>query len=191
MTAAQTTRPQTTGEPRRKEGMRPLERRLIQAVVLVCAVPGFLVLQWTDERKNVEGNLKPPEKVTTVPAGKIGEFAGAHWKLIGRKAGRPLTSAEGGDVAELQLSVAVRPETAASAKTVGSYGLTYQLFDDSGREWSALGTRRWEPRAGVPMLITVRGTVPRAKADSVELQIQQPKAERKKGAPLASLRFAR
>ena len=40
------------------------------------------------------------------------------------------------------------------------------------------------------MGITVRGTVPRSKADSLELEIRAPATSRKPGEPLPSLRFS-
>ncbi|TDC56865.1 hypothetical protein E1281_06410 [Actinomadura sp. KC345] len=179
-------------EESREPRMRPRDRRIVQAIALLCAVSALLGVQWLDETNNVEKNLKPPEKVTTVPAGAIGEFLGARWKVMKREKAQPLaTGAQkgAGDVTELRLSVGVRPGDAASAKTVGAYGLVYRLVDGDGRVWSATGTAGATARAGVAMLVTVRATVPRSKADSVELEIQAPKSARKKGEPLASLRF--
>lgn len=173
--------------------LRPLDRRILQLLALVCVVPAILVLHWVDETNNMQKNLKPPEKVTTVPPGEIGELIGARWKVFGREKGRPRTSGsqQGGpnDVTELRLAVAVRPGDAASAKLVGSYGLVYRLHDDDGHEWSARASSEAKPRAGVAMRITVTGTVPRTKADSLELEIRAPKTSRKKGDPLPSLRF--
>lgn len=194
MTAAET-RPQPVvrDEAAGTGRLRPLDRRVLQAIALVCAVSAFLVLQWVDETNNVEKNLKPPEKVVAVEPGQIGELVGARWKVIRRKQARPLTSdaSNANDVTELRLAVAVRPGDAASAEAVGSYGLVYRLLDDDGREWSTLATKEAEPRPGVAMLITVKGTVPRTKADSLELEIQAPKAARKRSEPLLSLRFER
>ncbi|TYB40863.1 hypothetical protein [Actinomadura chibensis] len=191
MTAAET-RPQPIIRPDSEEEtgrLRPLDRRILQAIALVCAVSAILVIQWKDERNNVQKNLKPPEKVTSVREGQIGELVGAQWKVMGRQTARPLTGGDGNDVVELRMTVAVRPGDAASAKSVDSYGLTYRFLDDEGREWSALGIKDGAPRPGVPMRVTVRGTVPRTKADSLDLQVRPPKLERKQGEPLVSLRF--
>lgn len=178
----------------KKDGMRPRDRRVVQAIALTCAMAAMLVLPWSDETENIRKSLKPPEKVTTVPEGQIGELVGAKWKVYDRRTAAPLDSAAQGetkdDVVELRLEVAVRPSDAASAKAVGSYSLHYRLRDGDGREWFASGFRRTEPKAGVAMRITVRGTVPRSKADALELRIQAPKESRKPEEPLASLRFA-
>ncbi|MFS2295151.1 MAG: hypothetical protein FWJ90_21040 [Actinomadura sp.] len=184
-------------EPERRGGsvLRPLERRVLQAVALLCAVAALLTLHWLDEANNVEKNLKPPEKVVTVPPGGIGEFMGAKWKVMKRETARPLAggAAQGtpqGDVVELRFWVGVRPEDAASAKAVGAYDVVYRFVDGEGREWSAMnaaGGREFQ--AGVPALINLKGTVPRAKADSLELEIRAPRTYRKPGKPLLSLRF--
>ena len=187
MTASDT-RPDGIPLPGRP-GMRPRDRRIVQAIALTCAMAAMLVLPWADETEHVRKSLKPPEKVTTVPEGRIGELAGAQWKIYDRRTAAPLGSR--GDVVELRLQVAVRPSDAAAAKTVGSYGLQYRLHDGDGREWSADGLRTGEPKAGVALRITVKGTVPRSKADALELRIQAPEASRKPGDPPASLRFAR
>ncbi|MFB4308685.1 hypothetical protein [Actinomadura sp. GTD37] len=179
--------------PPGRPGMRPRDRRIVQAIALTCAMAAMLVLPWLDETENVRKSLKPPEKVTTVPEGRIGELAGAQWKIFDRRTAAPLGTAQDGetrsDVVELRLEVAVRPSDAASAKAVGSYGLRYRFRDGDGRTWFANGFRRTEPKAGVAMRVTVRGTVPRSKAEALQLQIQEPKESRKLGAPLASLRF--
>ncbi|SPT51083.1 MULTISPECIES: hypothetical protein [Actinomadura] len=169
--------------------IRPKDRRVAEAIALVCAVATLLAVQWADEANSVRKNLKPPEKVTTVPEGQIGELAGAKWRIYGRQKAEPLQKT--GDVTELRVQLAVRPGDAASAKAVGSYGLVYRLLDGRGREWSALGQRTGEPRAGVAMGVTVKGTVPRSMADSLELEIRAPKTSRKPGEPQVSLRFSR
>ncbi|TDD31443.1 hypothetical protein E1287_26360 [Actinomadura sp. KC06] len=195
MTAAET-RPQpiVQAEPEpepeeRPERLRPLDRRILQALALICAVPAFLALQWVDETNGIQKNLKPPEKVTSVQPGQVGEMLGAQWKEIGRQQAPPLAKDDLNDVVDLRVGVAVRPRDAASAKSVGSYGIVYRLVDGEGREWSAMATSPGAPRAGVAMRIVVKGTVPRAKADSLELVIQAPKTSRKGEDPLPSLRF--
>ncbi|GAA1807369.1 hypothetical protein [Actinomadura chokoriensis] len=189
MTASDT-RPDGIPLPGRP-GMRPRDRRIVQAIALVCAMAAMLAIPWADETSTIRKSLKPPEKVTTVPEGRIGELVGAKWKVYDRRVTEPLTGKDQGDVVELRLAVAVRPSDAASAKAVGSYGLQYRLQDGDGRAWSANGIRTEEPKAGVATRITVRGTVPRAKADALELRIQAPKETRKPEDPLPSLRFAR
>lgn len=174
-----------------RSGMRPRDRRIVQAIALVCAMAAMLAIPWADETSTIRKFLKPPEKVTTVPEGQIGELAGAKWKVYDRRVTEPLTGKGQGDVVELQLALAVRPSDAAGAKAVGSYGLQYRLHDGDGHEWFANGIRTAEPKAGVAMRITVKGTVPRAKADALELRIQAPKETRKPEDPLPSLRFAR
>ncbi|WUH98147.1 hypothetical protein OHR68_32285 [Spirillospora sp. NBC_00431] len=190
---AGTAGPGTSGdEPEREQRMRPLDRRVLQAIALLCVIPAILVLHWADETNNIQKNLKPPEKVTSVQPGQIGELIGAQWKVIGRQNARPLKNDETNDVTDLRIDVAVRPRDAASAKLVGSYGVVYRFVDDDGREWSALGLRVGTPTAGVAMRLTVKGTVPRTKADSLELVIQAPKTARKDARdPLPSLRFER
>lgn len=175
-------------EPSEGSRIRPVDRRVIQAIALVCAVSALLAVQWADETHSVRKNLKPPEKVTTVPEGQIGELVGAKWKVYRRQKAEPLRRT--GDVVELRLLLAVRPADAASAKAVGSYDLAYRLRDDEGREWSATGLRTGQPTAGVAMGITVKGTVPRSMADSLEREIRAPTTSRKPGSPLPSLRFS-
>jgi hypothetical protein len=170
--------------------MRPRDRRIVQAIALVCAMAAMLVLPWVDETENVKKSLKPPEKTTTVPEGQIGDLVGAQWKVFDRRTAAPIGDNGQGDVVELQLAVAVRPSDADSAKAVGSYGLQYRLHDGDGHEWFANGVRTAEPKAGVAMRITVKATVPRSKADALDLQIRAPKESRRQGDPLASLRFA-
>ncbi|MFG2084947.1 MULTISPECIES: hypothetical protein [unclassified Spirillospora] len=179
-------------EETRESRLRPLDRRVLQAIALLCAVPAILALHWVDETNNIEKNLKPPETVTTVPPGKVGELVGARWMILKRATAQPRPGgAEPGSngVTELRLTVGVRPGDAASAKTVGSYGLAFRFVDDEGREWTAVKAGGQEPRAGTAMLVTVKGTVPRAKADSLDLEIRAPKTSRKEGEPLPSLRF--
>lgn len=179
-------------EEGRESRLRPLDRRVLQAIALLCAVPAILALHWVDETNNIEKNLKPPEKVTTVPPGKVGELVGARWVVMKRATAQPLGArAQQGsnDVTELRLTVGVRPGDAASAIAVGAYGLVFRFVDGEGRVWTASKVRGKDPRAGVAMALTVKGTVPRAKADSLELEIRAPKASRKKGEPRLSLRF--
>ncbi|TMQ98315.1 hypothetical protein ETD83_19355 [Actinomadura soli] len=173
----------------RPERLRPRDRRVLQALALLCAVPAVLVLHWVDATNGIEKNLKPPEKVTSVRPGQIGELIGAQWKVVGRRQAPPLARDDANDVVDLRVAVAVRPRDAAGAKSVASYGIVYRLVDDEGREWSALAIPEGTPRAGVAMRVIVKGTVPRTKADSLELVIQAPKTSRKAGDPLPSLRF--
>lgn len=176
-----------------RRGLRPRERRALQAVALLCAVATLLSLQWLDEARTAEKNLKPPEKTVTAKPDAIADFLDARWKVLKYDTAQPLGSTSyQGDVTELRLWVGVRPNTAEAARTVGSFGLVYRFTDDGGRHWTALGTVTGKPpQAGVASLITVRGTVPRSKADSLELEIRQPQASRKPGRPLLSLRFER
>ncbi|NVI92446.1 hypothetical protein [Actinomadura sp. BRA 177] len=60
-----------------RPGMRPRDRRIVQAIALMCAMAAMLVLPWADETENVKKSLKPPEKITTVPEGQIGDLVGA------------------------------------------------------------------------------------------------------------------
>ncbi|TDC90336.1 hypothetical protein [Actinomadura sp. 7K507] len=178
-------------EEAREPRLRPRERRILQAIAVLCVVPLLLSVQWVDESNSVEKNLKPPEKVTTVQPGAIGELAGAKWKIMKRAAAQPLAiggQQDSSGVTELRLSVGFRPENAAAAKAVGS-GFAYRLVDDEGREWSATGTADGKAQVGVAMMVTITAKVPRSKADSLELEIEAPKTSRKKGDPLASLRF--
>ncbi|TDD83292.1 hypothetical protein [Actinomadura rubrisoli] len=189
------------GESPERVKLRPLDRRVIQAMALAALVPAFLSLQWLDEERSLRSNLKPREKVITVAHGAVGEFGGARWRLMGREnaasladpASAPGTSPPGGtgagDVTELRLTLAVRPLDAAGAKTVGSYGTVYRLRDGDGHVWSATGLALGTPRQGVPTRITVRATVPRAKVDSLVLEVRPPAYPRPKG-PLPLLRFA-
>lgn len=187
--------PPIASEPEggRRPGLRPVERRVLQAVALVCAVSALLALHWLDERDNVEKNLKPPEETAAARPDAIAEFLGSRWKVLKYETSQPFGSAAAqGDVTDLRVSVGVRPDSAEAAKTAGSYGLVYRFADDEGHQWSALARVVGKPpQAGVASLITVSGTVPRSKADSLELVIQQPKASRKQGRPLLSLRFER
>ncbi|TDC65167.1 hypothetical protein E1200_18980 [Actinomadura sp. GC306] len=178
--------PESGGTPER--GLRPLERRVLQAVALLCAVSALLSVRWVDERNNVEKNLKPPEKVVAVQPEKPGAFLGTRWMVLKHE-----TAQLGdGDAVELRVTVGVRPDSAAAVELAGAYDLGYRFVDGEGREWSAAGTVAGPPlRAGASTLILVKGTVPRTKAEALELEIRAPKAARKAGGPLLSLRFER
>ncbi|GAA2168825.1 hypothetical protein [Actinomadura napierensis] len=181
--------PRVTPAPR----LRPRDRRIVQALALTALLPAFLVLKWTDETDSMQKNLKPPEKVTTVPNGATGTLAGAQWKAVARQARAPLafgTKPKDDTVTELQVVLAVRPDDAAAAKTIGSYGFVYTFTDGGGRSWSANGLAAGTPRPGAVTRLTVRGTVPRTEAAALALRVQAPKTSRKSGKPLPSLRFA-
>ncbi|MFD0691580.1 hypothetical protein [Actinomadura fibrosa] len=196
------TEPPEPSEPRRA-GLRPGDRRVVQALALAALLPALLSIQWLDETHIVQRNLEPREKATTVPHGGTGELAGAQWRIEGRQTRAPYvsTQAPGGgsaDVTELRLTLAVLPRDAEAAKAVGSYGITYRLSDGDGHEWSAVGLRTGsatgltsdaKPRPGAVTRITVTGTVPRSKAGSLRLEVRPPRAQRPTG-PLPLLRFA-
>ncbi|QXJ23946.1 hypothetical protein AGRA3207_005180 [Actinomadura graeca] len=177
--------------------MRPRDRRVVQAIALATLLPVLLVVRWVDETHGVHANLKPEEKATTVPRGETGVLGGAQWRVVDRRTAAPLTAgspagaSRGQDVVELRLTLAVRPLDAAGAKTVGSYGIVYRLREDGGgeRAWSATGLMTGAPRPGVAARLTVRGTVPRAMAGSLVLEVRPPAYPRGKG-PLPLLRFA-
>ena len=178
----------------KRSGLRPRERRILQILALVCLVPTLLSLQWLDETRGIEKGLKPPEKVVTARRDAVADFLGARWKALKYETAQPLAGGpDQGEVTELRVWVGVRPDTPEAAKTVGSYGLVFRFADDDGHRWSAAGTTTVgnPPRAGSASLISVRGTVPRSKAESLELEIQQPKESRKQGRPLLWLRFER
>jgi hypothetical protein len=171
----------------------PRDRRIIQALALAALLPAFLVLKWMDETDSVQKNLKPPEKVTDVPHGATGTLMGAQWKVVARQATAPPSfGAKPRDdtVTELQVVLAVRPGDAAAAKAIGSYGVGYTFTDGDGRSWSATGLAAGTARPGAVSRLTVRGTVPRTVAAALALRVQAPKAARKPGTPLPSLRFA-
>jgi hypothetical protein len=181
--------PRVTRRPR----IRPRDRRIVQAIALATLLPAFLGLKWMDEADSVQKNLKPPEKVTTVPHGQTGTLADAQWKVVARQARAPIAAGTGPQddgTTELQVVLAVRPADAAAAKTIGSYGITYFFTDGDGRMWSATGLAAGTPRAGAPARLTVRSTVPRTKAAELALLVKAPKASRRPGRPLPSLRFA-
>ena len=190
----QRTNPDLPAIPSRaRPRLRPRDRRIVQALALTALLPALLVLKWTDETNSVHKNLKPPEKVTDVPRGATGTLAGARWKAIARQATAPLsfgTKPKDDTVTQLQVVLAVRPDDAAAAKTIGSYGIVYTFTDGGGRSWSATGLAAGTLRAGTVGRITVRGTVPRTMAAALALRVQAPKASRKQGRPLPSLRFA-
>ncbi|KAB2362692.1 hypothetical protein [Actinomadura montaniterrae] len=179
--------------PRARPRLRPRDRRIVQALALTALLPALLVLKWVDETNSVEKNLKPPEKVTDVPHGATGTLMGARWKVVARQATAPLsfgTKPKDGTVTQLQVVLAVRPDDAAAAKAIGSYGVVYTFTDGDGRSWSATGLAAGTPRPGAVARLTVRGTVPRTMAAALALRVQAPKASRKPGTPLPSLRFA-
>ncbi|MEU9025154.1 hypothetical protein [Actinomadura sp. NPDC048394] len=179
--------------PRARPRLRPRDRRIVQALALTALLPALLVLKWVDETNSVEKNLKPPEKVTDVPHGATGSLMGAQWKVVARQATAPLsfgTKPKDDTVTQLQVVLAVRPGDAAAAKAIGSYGVVYTFTDGDGRSWSATGLAAGTPRAGAVARLTVRGTVPRTMAAALALRVQAPKASRKPGTPLPSLRFA-
>ncbi|MWA04520.1 hypothetical protein F8568_029905 [Actinomadura sp. LD22] len=178
---------------RTRPRLRPRDRRVIQALALTALLPAFLVLKWTDETDSVQKSLKPPEKVTDVPQGATGTLMGAQWKVVARQATAPPsfgTKPKDDTVTQLQVVLAVRPGDAAAAKAIGSYGVGYTFTDGGGRSWSATGLVAGTPRAGTAGRLTVRGTVPRTLAAALALKVQAPKASRKPGTPLPSLRFA-
>lgn len=186
----QRTIPDPPSPPARR--MRPRDRRIVQALAVAVLLPAFLVLKWVDQSDGAQQNLKPPEKVTSVAHGAVGHLADAQWKVVSRGTEAPLGSGDrqDGDATELQVVLAVRPETAAAAKTIGSYGVGYFFEDGDGRTWSAGGIAAGTPRQGVAGKLTVKGTVPRSEAAALALVVKAPKASRKKGKPLPSLRFA-
>ncbi|GAA0225965.1 hypothetical protein GCM10009527_022980 [Actinomadura nitritigenes] len=179
--------------PRRRSRLRPRDRRVVQALALTALLPALLVLKWMDETDSVQKSLKPPEKVTDVPHGATGTLVGAQWKVIARQATAPLsfgTKPKDDTVTELRVVLAVRPDDAAAAKAIGSYGIVYTFTDGDGRSWSATGLAAGTARPGAVSRLTVRGTVPRTVAEALALRVQAPKASRKQGTPLPSLRFA-
>ncbi|MER6816312.1 hypothetical protein ABT299_44215 [Spirillospora sp. NPDC000708] len=190
----QRTNPDLPAIPARpRSRLRPRDRRVIQALALTALLPALLVLKWMDETDSVEKNLKPPEKVTDVPRGATGTLVGARWKVVARQTAAPPsfgTKPKDGTVTELQVVLAVRPDDAAAAKAVGSYGIVYTFTDGDGRSWSATGLAAGTARPGTVGRVTVRGTVPRTVAVALALRVQAPKASRKQGTPLPSLRFA-
>ncbi|MBO2460253.1 hypothetical protein [Actinomadura violacea] len=179
---------------RQRQGIRPRDRRIVQAFALTALIPALLVLKWKDETNSVQKSMKPPEKVTDVPQGATGTLAGAQWKVVGRQtvAPLPLGGAKPKDdtVTQLQVVLAVRPDDAAAAKAIGSYGIVYTFTDGDGRSWSATGLTTGTARPGAVARLTVKGTVPRTRAAALALRVQAPKASRKPGKPLPSLRFA-
>lgn len=179
--------------PLRRSRLRPRDRRVVQALALTALLPALLVLKWMDETDSVQKSLKPPEKVTDVPHGATGTLVGAQWKVIARQATAPLsfgTKPKDDTVTELRVVLAVRPDDAAAAKAIGSYGIVYTFTDGDGRSWSATGLAAGTARPGAVGRLTVRGTVPRTVAEALALRVQAPKASRKQGTPLPSLRFA-
>ncbi|WP_242909103.1 hypothetical protein [Actinomadura terrae] len=186
---------QTQPDPPARTGLPLRDRRVVQAIALGTLLPALLTLHWVDETHNVRSGLKPEEKVTTVPRGAAGELAGARWQVVDRRTAAPLVTPPSGapsgavEVAELRVTLSVVPKDAASAKAVGAYGIVYRLRDGDGHVWAATGLDTGTARPGVPVRITVRGTVPRAKADLLALEVRPPAYPRPKG-PLPSLRFA-
>ncbi|MBT2208159.1 hypothetical protein [Actinomadura sp. NEAU-AAG7] len=189
------TRPDLPAQTGAGPRMRPRDRRVVQAIALATLLPALLTVHWLDETRDVRSNLKPEEKVTTVPRGAAGELAGARWQVVDRRTTAPLLRPASGappgsaEVAEVRVTLAVVAKDAAAAKAVGAYGIVYRLRDGDGRAWAATGLGTGAARPGVPVRITVRGTVPRAKADLLVLEVRPPAYSRPKG-PLPSLRFA-
>src|SRR5690606_12845444 len=109
-------------EPKRRggSGLRPHERRALQAVALLCALSALLSLRWRVGANSGKKTLVPTDKVIAVPPRELGELMGASWKVMKRETARPLAggSEQGpaqGDVVELRFWVGVRPGDAASA----------------------------------------------------------------------------
>ncbi|QKG24686.1 hypothetical protein [Actinomadura verrucosospora] len=186
-------RQQQQQQPRQRQRIRPRDRRIVQAFALTALIPALLVLKWTDETNSVQKSMKPPEKVTDVPQGATGTLAGAQWKVIGRQTVDPPafgTGPKDATATQLQVVLAVRPDDEAAAKAIGSYGVVYTFTDGDGRSWSATGLTTGTARPGAVARLTVKGTVPRTRAAVLALRVQAPKASRKPGTPLPSLRFA-
>ncbi|XVQ11657.1 hypothetical protein ACQP1W_03475 [Spirillospora sp. CA-255316] len=179
-------------QPRREPRLRPRDRRVLEAIALLTLLPALLLLRWTitaDDARKV--TMERPEKATVVPRNAIGEWSGARWRLYGQSVGTPLSTggaAAQPDVAELRLSVAVRPETPAAARMLLS--LDYRLADAEGHLWTARGTTSTTPRPGMAMRLLVTGTVPRSKTGAVVLELRPPPYSQPKG-PLPLLRFER
>lgn len=158
----------------------------MEVLALVCLLPAFLGVQWLDETNRAE-SLEPPVKVSSIADGKVGELVGARWTLGERKI--TPRKAAGQDVAELQVALGVKAPTAESAKKVGGYGMEFRFVDEQGREWTARASPTGQVPVGKVHVFTLRGTVPRAKAESLAVVVRPPKTERKGAAPLPSLRF--
>ncbi|GLZ14655.1 hypothetical protein Acsp04_48900 [Actinomadura sp. NBRC 104425] len=172
--------------PRRR--MRPGDRRFLEAMALVTLLPALVGLHWLDDTRNIQQRLERPEKPTTVAKGKVGVLADTRWLFVRRTVARAPLNPDP-DVAEVRMVVAIKPLTQAGAKTVGSFGMSYRLRDGEGHIWSATAVPSSTPRAGAIALLTVKGVLPRSKAQTVTLEVRPPTTYRPKE-PLPSLRFA-
>ncbi|MBE1533328.1 hypothetical protein [Actinomadura algeriensis] len=177
--------PDEPAEPRRSRlGSRT--RRVIEACALAVLLPVLLGLHWIDESGRAE-SLDAPVRVSSVAKGKIGELLGARWTVYKREI-VPGT-VENPDAVDLQVVLAVKAQDAKSVQAIGGYGTTYRFVDGQGREWGANARTPVNVQPGKAFALTVRGTVPRAKAGSLALEVRAPETARKGAAPLPSLRF--
>ncbi|MFD0902545.1 hypothetical protein [Actinomadura sediminis] len=171
----------------RRTRLGPRTRRVVEACALAVLLPGLLGLYWVDETGRAE-SLEPPVKVSSVARGEIGELAGARWTVYKRESA-PLPGSSARDAVQLQVVLAVKAQDAESVKTIGGYGMEYRFTDARGREWTANASKPVEVTPGQAFPLTVRGTVPRAGAESLALVVRPPETERRGGDPLPSLRF--
>ncbi|WP_233618042.1 hypothetical protein, partial [Actinomadura sp. WAC 06369] len=172
---------------RRRTWLGPRARRVVEVCVLAVLLPGLLGLYWVDETGRAE-SLEPPVKVSSVARGKIGELVGARWTVYKRESA-PQGGPAGQDAVQLQVVLAVKAQDAKSAKTVGGYGMEFRFVGRDGREWTADASKPPQVTPGQAFPITVRGTVPRARAESLALVVRPPESERRGADPLPSLRF--
>lgn len=177
----------TSSNPRRSR-MGPRTRRVVEACALAVLLPSLLGLYWVDETGRAE-DLEPSVKVSSVARGKIGELAGARMTVYKRESAPRPGAPEGQDVVQLQVILAVKAQDAESAETIGGYGVEYRFVGGQGLEWTANASKPTRIQPGKAFPLTVRGTVPRAKAESLALEVRLPETARKGAAPLPSLRF--
>lgn len=178
----------SAGAARPRRRMRPADRRFLQAMALVTLLPALVGLHWLDDTRTIQQRLERPEKPTTVAKDKVGVLADTRWLFVRRTVAQAPLNPDP-NVAEVRMVVAIKPLTEAGAKTVGSFGMSYRLRDDEGHIWSATALPSSTPRAGAITLLTVRGVLPRAKAQTATLEVRPPTTYRPKE-PLPSLRFA-
>lgn len=164
------------------------DRRVLEGIALTMVVPALLAFHWVDETRNVRGHLDPPERVTVVAKNGIGQLAGVRWRVLERRSAAPLRGPSGPDVTELRIAMILRPVDAAGAKAA-AFGVEYRLVDGEERHWSATGLVSGTPRVRVVSRLTVRGTVPRAKAEALSLEVRPRPGTQPKGT-LPLLRFA-
>jgi hypothetical protein len=160
-------------------------RRAIELGALAVLVPALLVARWIDDSR-LGRSFDRPEHVTVVPRGGTATIGHSRWRLLGRDATRPATSAAPGS-ARLTLIVQVHVLDAQGVKDATR--ASYQVRDRKGHVWTALGEFPdfRDPAPGGTVQATVTADVPPKLVTEVVLEVRAGASGQ---GPVRVLRFA-